>query len=166
MYACIHVCMQLFIYLFYWALGGSWISRFHCIWVKSVSWHKGTRNPCSPFVKPWEKESLYSKVTSCFHTQGNLGYQVFKLKADGLIPGLYFEPSSSLNRHYYSCVITPSLLLYRPFGRRKAFLGKYWLDHPLAVPSLSPLMPPAPVEMPPWWASWLERGLLAGPPRR
>lgn len=145
---------------------GSWIGRFHCTWVKSVSWHIGTRTPCSPFRKPREKESWYSKVTSCFYMQVNLDYQLLKLKGDGLIPGLYFEPSSSLNHCYYSCVITPSVPLCRLFGRRKAFLGKYWLDHPPAVPSRSPLMPPALVGMPLWWASWLERGRLAGPPRR
>lgn len=124
------------------------------------------QEPLHSIWRALRKRELYSKVTSCFHMQVNLDYQVLKLKGDGLIPGLYFEPSSSLNHCYYSCVITPSLLLCRLFGRRKAFLGKYLLDHPLVVPSLSPLMPPAPVEMPLWLASWLERGRLAGPPRR
>lgn len=151
--ATLATCMLISLAIMYLAIWGSWIGCFYCICLNSVSWHKGTSSACRPFQKAWEKKSLYSKVKSCFHIQVNLDYQVLKLNGDDLIPRLYFEPGSILNHCYYSCVIMTSPLLCRLFGRKKAFLGKYWLDHPLAVPFLSPLMPPAPLEKLHWWAS-------------
>lgn len=56
--------------------------------------------------------------------QVNLDYQLLKLKGDGLVPGLYFEPGSGLNRCYYSCVITPSPLPLQAFWREKGFSGE------------------------------------------